>query len=128
TLTIESGGDMAIGMAVLGNITRLGCTQWEPEADFRNYSARTQDTTRGPTGGTGGVVTRDVTYSVIVEPEDGPRVTRLLEQAMGRPGVWLPHGDPKFEGIRVFGQAISARLTYPGPGRCILQLTIRGFI
>lgn len=127
TLTIESGGDVAVGMAALGNITNLGRTLWEPEADFRNWSARTLDTTRGPTEGTGGVATRDVTYSVIVEPQDAPRVTRFIEQAMGRPGVWIPHGDPRFEGIRVFGQAISARLQYL-PGRCILHLTIRGFI
>lgn len=126
-LTIESGGDVGVGMSALGSITRLGKTQWDPEADFRNYSARTLDTAQGPTGGTGGAVTRDVTYSVVVEPEDAPRVTRFLEQAMGRPGVWIPHGDPRFEGIRVFGQAISARLRYPA-GICILSLTIRGFI
>lgn len=127
TIKIESGGDVAIGMVAVGNITRLGCTQWDPEADFRNWSAMSLDTTYGPTGGTGGTNTRDVTYSVIVEPEDAPRVTRFLEQAMGRPGVWIPHGDPRFEGIRVFGQAISARMRYPA-GICILQLTIRGFI
>lgn len=128
TITIKTGSTASVGMAAIGKTERLGCTLWDPETDFRNYAARQLDQTWGPSEGTGGVVTRDQRYSVIVEPEDAPRVSRFMDKAMRRPAVWIPHGHPKFEGIRGFGQAVGSRMRYPDPSHVNLSLEIRGFI
>lgn len=128
TITLKTGSAARIGMAAIGKTERLGCTLWDPETDHRNYSARQLDNTWGPSEGTGGVVTRDQRYTVIVEPEEAPRVSRFMDRAMRRPAVWIPHGHPKFEGIRGFGQAVGSRMRYPGPSHVQLSLDIRGFI
>lgn len=128
TITIQSGGTASVGMAALGATERLGCTLWDPETDYRNYAARQLDQNWGPSEGTGGTVTRDQNYTVIVKPDDAPRVSRFMENAMRRPAVWLPHGDPKFEGIRGFGQAVDSRMRYPGPSIVQLSISTRGFI
>lgn len=128
TITVKSGGALKIGMAAIGIVENLGKTLWGPETEFRNYSARTLDQTWGPSQGTGGVVTRDQTYEVAVDPDDAPRVSKFMESAMRRPAVWIPTGLPKFEGIRVFGQAVDGRLSYPTINITTLNISIRGFI
>lgn len=128
TITIKTASTASVGMAAIGKTERLGYTLWDPETDFRNYSARQLDQTWGPSEGTGGVVTRDQRYSVVVKPEDAPRVARFMNSAMRRPAVWIPHGDPEFEGIRGFGQAVGSRMRYPASSYVSLSLEIRGFI
>lgn len=128
TITIESGGVAALGMAALGITENLGHTLWDPETDYRNYSARQLDSTWGPSEGTGGVVTKDQNYLVLVDPDDAPRVSRFMHDAMRRPAVWIPHGDPKFEGIRGFGQAVDSRMRYPNAAWVELSISTRGFI
>lgn len=128
TIIIKTNSAASVGMIAIGRTERLGRTLWDPETDHRNYSARQLDNTWGPTEGTGGVVTRDQRYSVLVDPDEAPRVSRFMDKAMRRPAVWVPHGDPKFEGIRGFGQAVSSRMRYPNNAYVLLSLDIRGFI
>lgn len=128
TLTFRTISPARIGMAAFGKSERLGKTLWDPETNHRNYSARQLDQQWGPSEGTGGVVTRDQSYTVIVDPDDAPRVSRFMERAMRLPAVYLPHGHPKFEGIRGFGQAVDSRMRYPNPAIVQLSMTIRGFI
>lgn len=128
TITLVTTGTASVGMIAMDRSETLGRTLWGPSTQHRNYSARKLDDTWGPTGGTGGVVTRDQSYTVIVEPDDAPRVARFMDRAMKMPAVWLPDDAAKFEGIRGFGQAVSANMTYPHPPFAELELTIRGFI
>lgn len=127
TITLEAGGT-SIGMTAVGGNENLGQTEWGVDARFNNYSARDLNSTWGPTQATEGEVTKDITYRVYVNPEDAPRVDRFLKVAMRRPAVFVPTGNPEFEGIRIFGQAINANLGYPGPNYVPLDLTIREFI
>lgn len=128
TITLVTTGTASVGMIAMDRAETLGRTQWEPSTQHRNYSGRKLDDTWGPTGGTGGVVTRDQSYTVIVEPDDAPRVARFLDRAMKMPAVWLPDDAAKFEGIRGFGQAVSSNMSYPHSAFVQLELTIRGFI
>lgn len=128
TITFETGGTASVGMAALGNIENLGCTEWGVDAGFNNYSARNLTSVWGPTQATEGEVTKDIAYRVFVKPEDAPRVDRWAKNAMKRPAVFLPSGKPEFEGIRIFGQAISANLGYPGPNYVPLDITVREFL
>lgn len=128
TIRVKTDATARIGMAAIGSAENLGYTLWDPETNYRNYSARQLDQKWGPSEGTGGVVTRDQNYIVSVRPDDAPRVSSFMDSAMRRPAVWLPHGDPKFEGIRGFGQAVDARMRYPNSAIVELSLHIRGFI
>ncbi|MFT0531900.1 hypothetical protein ACMHYJ_03565 [Castellaniella hirudinis] len=128
TITLVTTGTASVGMIAMDRSETLGRTLWEPSTQHRNYSARKLDDTWGPTGGTGGVVTRDQSYTVIVEPDDAPRVARFMDRAMKSPAVWLPDDAAKFEGIRGFGQAVSSNMSYPHSAFVQLELTIRGFI
>lgn len=128
TVSAGAGGNASVGMVAVGKVENLGYTEYDAEVTLRNYAARQLDQRWGPTEGTGGIVTRDPTFTIVIEPEDAPRVTRFMETAMRRPGVWIPNGDPEYEGIRGFGQAVDARISYPNHGEVLLFLTIRGFI
>lgn len=128
TITFTATSDARVGMLAAGKMERLGCTEWNVNAAYNNYSARNLNQVWGPTEATEGEASKDIDYRVLVAPEDAPRVDRFMKNAIRRPAVWIPHGHPKFEGIRIFGQAISASMGYPGPNYVPLDITIREFI
>lgn len=121
-------GEIAVGMTAVGAGESWGITEWGVDADFQNYSTRNLNSPWGPSQPTGGEVTKDITYRVFVKPEDAPRVDKSLKSAMKRPAIYMPSGQPEFEGIRIFGQAISARLGYPHFNYVPLDITIREFL
>lgn len=127
TLTLETGGTAAIGMAAAGKVDRWGCTEWDVNSSRQRYAPGTPNQAWGPTQ-LGGVNTKDVSYRVFVKPEDAPRVDRATGLAMNRLGVYIPHGHPKFAGIRIFGELVRAEMGYPGPSYVPLDITVREFL
>lgn len=127
TITLETGGVAAIGMAAIGTTERWGCTEWNVNAAFQRYSPGRSSQAWGPVQ-QGGVITKDVTYRIFVKPADAPRVDRSAKRAMNLLAVFVPHGDPRFAGIRIFGEMISADMGYPGPNYVPLDITVREFL
>lgn len=127
TITLTSAGNAGLGMAALGKTESLGCTLWDVGADFQRYTANQGNQAWGPVQ-QGGVITKDVSYQVFVEPDDAPRVDRFTKNAMNRLAVYMPSGHPRFAGIRIFGEMTSARLGYPGPGHVPFDITVREFL
>lgn len=128
TITLVTTGTASVGMIALGRAEVLGKTLWDVSTRHRNYTPSKQDDSWGPTGNPGGVVTRDQSYSVIVELEDAPRVTEFMSRAMNRLAVWLPHDADKFEGIRGIGQAISSDMDYSNGVFVLLEITVQGTV
>lgn len=127
TLTLETGGTAAIGMAAAGKSDRWGCTGWDVNSSRQRYTPSTANQSWGPAQ-QGGVNTKDVSYRVFVKPDDAPRVDEATGRAMNRLGVYIPSGDPKFAGIRIFGELIRAEMGYPQPNYVPLDITVREFL
>lgn len=127
TITLHTTGQASLGMAALGMTESFGCTVWGVDSDFQRYTPRSGNSDWGPTE-QGGEVTKDVAYQIYVQPDDAPRVDLLTKKAMKRLAVYIPSNQPKFSGIRIFGEMISARLGYPSPGYVPLDITIREFL
>lgn len=127
TITLETGSVAAIGMAAIGRTERWGCTEWDVNASFQRYTPSRNDMSWGPVQ-QGGVVTKDVTYRVFVQPDDAPRVDESTKKTMNRLAVYVPHGDPKFAGIRIFGELTGAEMGYPHPNYVPLDITVREFL
>lgn len=128
TITFETGqSGVAVGMLSLGKTENLGCTEWGVDATFQRYVPQAARNAWGPEQ-MGGVIAKDITYTVFVDPDEAPRVDLFTKKAMNQLAVYVPSGSPRLAGIRVFGEMISARMGYPVPNYVPLEITIREFL
>lgn len=127
TIKLTSAGNAGLGMVALGIPENLGCTLWNVDADFQRYTPTQANQSWGPVQ-QGGEITKDVSYQVFVKPDDAPRVDQFTKTAMNRLAVYIPSGNAKFAGIRIFGEMINARMGYPGPSHVPFDITVREFL
>lgn len=110
TLRIISEGTPRVGMVAVGNTEYLGETDWRPSTDFRLSHDN---------------LYRELRATVHIGADEAPRVTRFMNRAMRRPAVWIPEEQPRFEGLRSFGQLVDSRMSYPSYDIVNLDITVR---
>nr|DAY18257.1 MAG TPA: hypothetical protein [Caudoviricetes sp.] len=102
TIELTRSGSVGLGMVVLGQLVRIGETQWGAGAgptsnSFIDFKAdgTAKWTRRDPT--------RTLNCNVEVQPRDANMVSRLLARLDGVPALYIASSRQRHEPLRVFG-------------------------
>lgn len=127
TMTLSKGsGIVKCGVMVMGEIRSLGKTQYGAKAKPKSYSyIKTDDF--GNTTIKRRKATTDMSATAQLDLSEANTVLSIVRGLLDIPAVWIGSDLPEYGGLRVYGLG-SGELSYPGPGRAQLDLSVMGVI
>lgn len=127
TVTLSKpSGTVKCGIMALGDLKKLGATQFGAKAKPKTYSYIKTDNF-----GTTTIVRRkaavDLTASAFIDLQDANTVQAIITSLLDVPCVWIGSGLPEYGGLRCFGLG-SGEISYDDPAQCLLSIDVKGLI
>lgn len=126
-LTIEFLGDnISVGIVALGNLKRLGTTQYGATATPNDFSyVRTNEF--GETTVVRRSAANDLRLTAFFDVAEAGLVHQTLMDLRGTPAVWVGATGAEYQGLRSFGLG-RGEINFDNVVNCQLTVNVKGFI